>query len=80
MRKHFRELSVAFALALLLAVLAVKAPAFFQPKQFLPTLTDAVPIIILACGMSLVIVCRQIDISVGSQFAVCSVVVGLAAK
>src|SRR5439155_23345115 len=37
-------------------------------------------IIILACGMSLVIICRQIDISVGSQFAVCSVVAGLAAK
>ena len=65
MKKHFRELSVAFALALLLAVLAVKAPAFFNLKQIVPTLTDAAPILVLACGMSLVIICRQIDISVG---------------
>ena len=80
LKRHFRELSVAFALALLLAVLAVKAPAFFNPKQIVPTLTDAAPILVLACGMSLVIICRQIDISVGSQFAVCCVLAGLAAQ
>lgn len=80
MKKFFRELSVAFALVLLLAVLAIKTPGFFNPKQLVPTLTDAAPILILACGMSLVIICRQIDISVGSQFAVCCVVAGLAAR
>jgi rhamnose transport system permease protein len=78
--KNFREISVAAALALLLATLAVKAPAFFQAKQLVPTLTDAAPILLLACGAALVIVCRQIDISIGSQFAVCGVVAALAAQ
>ncbi len=80
MKRHFREISVAAALALLLAVLAVKAPDFFQPRQLVPSLVEAAPILLLACGMSLVILCRQIDISVGSQFAVCSVLAGLAAQ
>src|SRR5207244_13492816 len=38
------------------------------------------PIRLLACGASLVIICRQIDISVGSQFAVCGVLAGLTAQ
>jgi rhamnose transport system permease protein len=33
----------------------------------------------VACGVALVIICRQIDISVGSQFSVCSVCAGLLA-
>ena len=80
MKHHFREISVAGALGLLLAVLALKAPGFFQPRQLVPSLVEAAPILLLACGMSLVILCRQIDISVGSQFAVCSVLAGLAAQ
>ena len=36
-------------------------------------LCDAVPVSITACGMALVIICRQIDISIGSQFALGSV-------
>jgi rhamnose transport system permease protein len=42
-------------------------------------LCDAVPVLITACGMTLVIICRQIDISIGSQFALCSLFAGLAA-
>ncbi len=80
MTRHFRELSVAATLGLLLLVLAIVAPAFFGKQQLLTTLTTAAPVLIVACGMTLVIICRQIDISIGSQFAVCSVVAGLMAK
>jgi rhamnose transport system permease protein len=38
------------------------------------------PVLVAAVGMTLVIVCRQIDISVGSQFSICGVVAGLLAK
>jgi len=79
MKKHFRELSVAFALVTLLSFLAVAAPAFFQPQPLLSLLTREAPTLVIACGMALVIICRQIDISVGSQFAVCSVCAGLLA-
>jgi rhamnose transport system permease protein len=78
--RHFREWSVAAALGVLLLVLAVVAPGFFAKQQLLTTLTSAAPVIITACGMALVMIARQIDISIGSQFAVCSVLAGLMAK
>src|SRR5215204_5669194 len=68
------------ALGVLLLVLAVAAPAFFGKQQLLTMLTTAAPVLIAACGMTLVMICRQIDISIGSQFAVCSVLAGLMAK
>lgn len=80
MNRHFREFSVGAALVLLLAVLAIAAPAFFSRQQLLTTLTTAAPVLIVACGMTLVIVARQIDISVGSQFALCSILAGLLTK
>lgn len=79
LKKHFRELSVAAALAILLLVLAIIAPAFYQPQPLLSLVTREAPTLLVACGMALVIICRQIDISVGSQFAVCSVCAGLLA-
>ncbi|HEY6169370.1 MAG TPA: ABC transporter permease [Verrucomicrobiae bacterium] len=79
MNRRCRELSVAAGLALVLLSLAIVAPAFFQPQPLLSLLTREAPTLVVACGMALVIVSRQIDISVGSQFAVCSVCAGLLA-
>lgn len=79
MKRYFRELSVTAALLLVLLGLAVFAPAFFQPQPLLSLVTREAPTLIVACGMALVIICRQIDISVGSQFSVCSVCAGLLA-
>jgi len=78
-KKHFRELSVAAALLVMLAMLAVFAPAFFQPQPLLSLVTREAPTLVVACGMALVIISRQIDISVGSQFSVCGVCAGLLA-
>jgi rhamnose transport system permease protein len=79
LKRNFREWSVAFALGALLLLLAIVAPAFFQPQPLLSLLAREAPTLVVACGMGLVIICRQIDISVGSQFAVCSVCAGLLA-
>ena len=79
MSRYFRELSVAAALLLVLGTLAIFAPAFFQPQPLLSLATREAPTLVVACGMALVIICRQIDISVGSQFSVCSVCAGLLA-
>lgn len=79
MKKHFRELSVAAVLGLLLLALAFFAPAFFQPQPLLSLATRQAPVLVVACGMAVIIISRQIDISVGSQFAVCSVCAGLLA-
>jgi rhamnose transport system permease protein len=80
MKRCFRELSVALALGLLLLFLAVAAPTFYQPQPLLSLLTREAPTLVVACGIALVIICRQIDISVGSQFSVCSVCAGLLAS
>ena len=77
--RHFREISVAAALVVLLLSLAVAAPAFYQPQPLLSLLTRESPALVVSCGMALVIIGRQIDISVGSQFAVCGVCAGLLA-
>jgi rhamnose transport system permease protein len=79
MNRYFRELSVAGALLVVLAGLAIFAPAFFQPQPLLSLVTREAPTLVVACGMALVIICRQIDISVGSQFSICSVGAGLLA-
>jgi rhamnose transport system permease protein len=78
MSRYFRELSVAAALAAVLVGLALFARAFYQPQPLLTLITSQVaPTLVVACGMTLVIVCRQIDISVGSSFAICGVCGGL---
>lgn len=79
MTRYFRELSVAGALLFVLAGLALFAPGFYQPQPLLSLATREAPTLIVACGMALVIICRQIDISVGSQFSVVGVCVGLLA-
>src|SRR5258705_8224738 len=79
LKRHFRELSVTAALVALLLFLALAAPAFYQAQPLLSLATREAPTLVVACGMALVIICRQIDISVGSQFAVCSVVAGVLA-
>jgi rhamnose transport system permease protein len=76
--RHLREVSVAAAYALILALLAIIRPEFFQTR-FRLTWISAAPVIVLAVGMTLVILARHIDISIGSQFSVCGVVAGLLA-
>jgi ribose/xylose/arabinose/galactoside ABC-type transport system permease subunit len=79
MARHKRELSVAAAYAGLLLVLAVAAPRFYD-TEFRDTWVNAAPTLVVAIGATLVIVAREIDISVGSQFSICAILAGLLAK
>ncbi len=79
MNRYFRELSVVAALVAVLVGLAIFAPAFFSPQPLLSLVTREAPTLVVACGMACVIITRQIDISVGSLFSVCSVCAGLLA-
>ncbi|HEY2586438.1 MAG TPA: ABC transporter permease, partial [Tepidisphaeraceae bacterium] len=76
--RYLREISVAAAYLLLLVTLALFHPAFFR-AQFRATWVSAAPILVMAIGSTLVIVAREIDISIGSQFSVCGIVAGLLA-
>lgn len=79
MKRNFRELSVFVALIVLLLSMAILTPNFFDPQPLLSRLTAAAPRLILAYGVALVIIARQIDISIGSLFAVCGTCAGLLA-
>ena len=76
---HRREISVAGVYVALLAVLAVMRPVYFH-VQFFSGLVQSAPLLIAAVGMTWVILARQIDISIGSQFSVCGVVAAMAAR
>jgi rhamnose transport system permease protein len=60
----------------LLVILAVAAPAFYT-SRFGETWIDIAPVLITGIGMTLIILARHIDISIGSQFSICGVVAGL---
>lgn len=75
-----REGSVALAYAALIGALAVFTPRFFQADYLRGLLVAKSAVLIVAVGMTIVIVTRQIDISVGAQFSVCGVIAGLLAK
>ncbi len=79
MNKYFRELTVAAALGLLLLSLALFAPHFFQSQPFISRLTSQMPALVAAIGVALVIMTRQIDISIGSQFSMCAIIAGVTA-
>lgn len=77
--RYRRELSVAAVYAGVLVAMALLAPTFFT-SEFAGTWVRAAPVLVAAVGMTLVIVARHIDISIGSQFSVCGVAAGLMAK
>jgi rhamnose transport system permease protein len=72
--RYRRELSVLAAWVGLLVVLAIAAPNFFGAGNLRVVLVNFAPTLVAAVGMTLVIVARQIDISIGAQFAMCAVV------
>jgi rhamnose transport system permease protein len=80
LERRRREISVAIAIVLLLAVLALVAPGFFTLDNQSDLVLANMPVLIVALGMTLIILSGEIDISVGSQFAICSVAAGVFAK
>jgi rhamnose transport system permease protein len=75
-----RQAASVVTLLLFLIVLAVVAPAFFTFANLRDLALTNIPVLLIATGMTLVIVLGQIDISVGSIFAVASVVAGMLAQ
>jgi len=77
--KYSREITVAAVLGLLMLALAVFAPSYFDSQPLLSRFTSQMPALVAAIGITLVIIIRQIDISIGAQFSMCAVVAGITA-
>ena len=78
--RYKREASAGLAYALLLLIVGVIAPSFFNAGNVRDLAMNNAAVLIVAVGMTLVILVGQIDISVGSQFAVCTIAAGWLAK
>jgi rhamnose transport system permease protein len=80
LKHHQREVSIAAVIVALGLVLAAFAPGYFARDNLSDLFLGNMPVLIVALGTTLVILTGHIDISVGSIFAICGVVAGLAAK
>jgi len=80
LNRYKRELSASLAYAVLLAAVGIIAPSFFSATNLRDLALNNAPVLLVATGMTLVILLAQIDISVGSQFAVATVAAGVLAQ
>jgi rhamnose transport system permease protein len=78
--EHPREVAVLLVITLLLVTLALGAPGFFTTGNLRDIAIVNLPVVIASIGMTMVIIARQIDVSIGSQFAIGTVATGLLAR
>ncbi len=76
-RGRRRELSLAGILVLLVAAVSAVNPHFLEAGNLRDVLTNAVPAVIVGCGVTFVIACAEIDISVGSMMGLLAAVLGV---
>ena len=74
--RYKRELSAALAYVVLLVLVGLIAPSFFSAANMRDLALNNAPVLLIAIGMTMVILVGEIDISVGSQFAACSIAAG----
>jgi rhamnose transport system permease protein len=77
--QHRRETSVAIAIAALGGVLLATNPSYFSSENLTDLLLANVAVLAAALGATLVVIAGEIDISIGSIFAICSTLAGVAA-
>ncbi|ENF6403762.1 autoinducer 2 ABC transporter permease LsrC [Klebsiella variicola] len=73
-----RELSAFFAIVALFAVLAALNPAYFSLQTLAMIFASSQILCLLALGATLVMLTRNIDVSVGSTVGLCAIAVGVA--
>lgn len=72
-----REAWVFAILVLTAVVVGLMQPSFLSTKNALDIMADAAPALIIACGLTLVVVTGEIDISVGSTIGLAAATMGL---
>ena len=73
-----RELSAFFAIVALFAVLVALNPAYFSLQTLAMIFSSSQILCLLALGATLVMLTRNIDVSVGSTVGLCAIAVGVA--
>src|SRR5690349_15262463 len=78
--RYKRELSAGLAYAVLVIIVGIVTPSFLGAGNLRDLAMNNAAVLLVAIGMTTVIVSGEIDISVGSQFAVCTYLTGALAK
>ena len=73
-----RELSAFFAIVALFVVLVALNPAYFSQQTLAMIFSSSQILCLLALGATLVMLTRNIDVSVGSTVGLCAIAVGVA--
>ena len=72
-----REVGLLFLIGLIVSVVSIVDPRFLAGDNLHELLVRCAPTAIIACGLMLVVITAEIDISVGSQMAFLAAVLGL---
>jgi rhamnose transport system permease protein len=72
-----REALLAAAIAVLVALIAARFPAFIRPSNLANVLNDTAILIILALGQMAVILTRCVDLSMAANLALCGMVAAM---
>lgn len=75
-----REAGVASVLAVTVLVVQMVNPGFLGARNVLDLLIQAAPFAILACGMTIVVLLGEVDISIGSMGGTLAALLGLASS
>jgi ribose transport system permease protein len=79
-QRALREAGIGIALLVLIAIFSATAPHFMDESNVTNILTQITINLIMAVGMTFVILIGGIDLSVGSVMALCAMVAGLVLK
>ncbi len=73
---RFRELGIAVVVLLVVVIASIMEPRFLSPESLRSVLNYIPLIVVIAMGQMMVIVTRNIDLSVGSVLGLAAIVVG----
>ncbi|HEX8464482.1 MAG TPA: ABC transporter permease [Abditibacterium sp.] len=77
---RFREVGILVFLILLVVAVTLRSPVFLSAGNLRSVLLDIPLIVVVAMGMTTIILSRNIDLSVGSTLGLCAVIVGFLFK
>lgn len=78
--KSFKEFGVLMVLVGIVVVLSIVSPAFLRSQNIINVIRQMTEIGIMAIGMTMVIICAEIDLSIGSIYGATAMIAALMIK
>ena len=72
-----RSLGIGLLMTLTIVIVSIVSPQFLAPGNVRDVLIQAAPVVIISCGVMMVVLTAEIDISVGSMMGLLAAVLGV---